>query len=322
MTKEYLDLKMDFMFKQLFGDPRRENITITFLNDLLHRKGNDRIVDVHYENTERIKEDPDGKTSRLDILVFTSTGERINVEIQLANQHDMAERVLFYWSKLFSSSLAAGENYRQLPPTIMISILNYPLFPYETDSFHNVFHLREDTEHFLWCPHIEFHAFDLSQFMVKWRKYRREMKTNPPPELPWLMMLTATDYEKKTGDAEIFHDLEELAMNEQEVREALVEWESLSANKENKMLYEAKLKYLRDQLSNIRGERRLGREEGIEEGYKKGIQVGVEKGIKKGIKEGMASIVRKMEESGLSISDIVSMTGLKEEEVKEMLINT
>lgn len=144
------------------------------------------------------------------------------------------------------------------------------------------------------------------------------MKTNPPPELPWLIMLTAADYEKKTGYVEIFHGLEELAMNEQEVREALIEWESLSANKENKMLYEAKLKYLRDQLSNIRGERRLGREEGIEEGYKKGIQVGVEKGIK----EGMASLVRKMEENGLSISDIVSMTGLKEEAVKEMLMDT
>jgi len=49
-------------------------------------------------------------------------------------------------------------------------------------------------------------------------------------------------------------------------------WESLSANKENKVLYEARLKYLRDQLSNIRGERRLGREEGIKEGIKQGIE--------------------------------------------------
>ena len=30
MTTEYLDLKMDFMFKQLFGDPRRKSITIAF----------------------------------------------------------------------------------------------------------------------------------------------------------------------------------------------------------------------------------------------------------------------------------------------------
>ena len=52
MTKEYLDLKMDFMFKQLFGQPNRKAITIAFLNDLLHRKENDPITDVQYGNTE------------------------------------------------------------------------------------------------------------------------------------------------------------------------------------------------------------------------------------------------------------------------------
>ena len=30
-----------------------------------------------------------------------------------------------------------------------------------------------------------------------------------------------------------------------------MEWENSSANKENKVLYEARLKFLRDQLSNI-----------------------------------------------------------------------
>ncbi len=86
------------------------------------------------------------------------------------------------------------------------------------------------------------------------------MKLNPPVEYPWLMMLSAADYQKNTIDEDIFHELEELALNEQEVREALIEWENLSANKENKVLYEARLKFLRDQLSNIRGERRLGKE--------------------------------------------------------------
>ena len=37
---EYLDLKLDCMFKQLFGHPRIKTITIAFLNDLLGRIGN------------------------------------------------------------------------------------------------------------------------------------------------------------------------------------------------------------------------------------------------------------------------------------------
>lgn len=302
MTKEYLDLKMDFMFKQLFGHPRRKSITIAFLNDLLYRKDYERIIDVHYENTELIKEEHDGKTSRLDVLVSTTSGERINVEIQLVNQHDMPERVLYYWAKLFSASLSSGGNYQNLPPTIMITIVNYPLFPHETDSFHNIFHLREDTEHFLWSPHLEIHSFDLSQFMVKWRKYRRELKENPPLALPWLMMLSAANYEKKIVDEEIFRELEELAVNEQEVREALVEWESLSANKENKVLYEARLKFLRDQLSNIMGERRLGKEEGIREG----------------IKEGIKKVALEMLKDGIAVEKVAKYANLSIEEVERL----
>lgn len=297
MTAEYLDLKMDFMFKQFFGHPSRKSITIAFLNDLLHRKGRDRITDVQYENTEITRVTEDGKSSRLDVLVFTSSGERINIEIQITNQNDMPERVLYYWSKLFSSSLSIGQSYSELTPTIMISILNYSLFPRETDSFHTVFHLKEDTENFIWSSHLEIHAIDLSQFMVKWKKYRREMKDSSSAELPWLMMLTAADFRKKNIDPEILHELEEFSMKEHEIREAMIEWESLSANKENRALYEARLKFLRDQLSNMQGERRAGIEEGI--------------------KEATAKLVQNMIRNGLEIEEIAKLTGLEVEEVRK-----
>ena len=265
MTKEYLDLKMDFMFKQIFGDPRRKSITIAFLNKILKRQDNESIVDVLYENTERIKEEYDGKTSRLDILVFTSNEERINVEIQLQNRYDFPERALYYWSKLYSSSIGSGEDYSKLVPTIIISILNFPLFPQETDSVHNVFRVMEINENFFWSPHLEFHVIDLSQFMVKWKKHRREMKQNRGSEYPWLIMLSAANHENKTLNLEMIKELEEFAMNEQEIREALIEWETLSSNKENKMLYESRLKFLRDQLSLVRNERKTARAEGLNE---------------------------------------------------------
>lgn len=86
------------MFKQLFGQPTRKHITIAFLNDLLSRTGGDRITDLSFENTEYVKERDDGKTVRLDLKVFTSLGERINVEIQLVDQYDIPERILYYLS--------------------------------------------------------------------------------------------------------------------------------------------------------------------------------------------------------------------------------
>ena len=175
---------------------------------------------------------------------------------------------------------------------VTVFILNYPLFPSETDRFHTVFHIREDEEGFLWSDRLEFHLIDLSTFMVQWKKYRRKLKEQNPQELPWLMMLSAADLKKKNLDSEILAELEEWAMNIEEVREALSEWENLSADKKNRFEYEARLKELRDQLSNLRGYHRMGKEEGIEIGKQAGIELGIQK------------VVRNMLKRGKSISEI------------------
>ena len=92
--------------------------------------------------------------------------------------------------------------------------------------------------------------------------------------------------------------LEVLAMNEQEIREALEEWESLSVNPANRYEYEMRLKWLRDQLSNLQGERRAGWEEGLKQGVR---QVAIE-----------------MLRSGLEQEVIMSVTKLTEEELDEL----
>ncbi|MGG5255392.1 hypothetical protein ACQYAD_18355 [Neobacillus sp. SM06] len=108
-------------------------------------------------------------------------------------------------------------------------------------------------------------------------------------------------------------------MNEQEAREALIEWETSNANKENKALYEARLKFLRDQLSNIVGERRAGKEEGFKEGMKHGIEQGMKQVMEQGMKQGMRQLIQNMVKNGATVSEIAKMTGVGEEEVRELL---
>ncbi|MCH1624446.1 Rpn family recombination-promoting nuclease/putative transposase [Fredinandcohnia sp. SECRCQ15] len=242
----------------------------------------------------------DGKSVKLDFTVVTSTDEKINIEVQVINNHDMPERILYYWAKTYASSITSGQPYTLLKPTIMISILNYPLFPSETNSFHTCFRITEDTEQFLWSNHLEFHVFDLSAFMLQWRKYRREIRNQEKNEqIPWLMMLSAADYRKRKFDEELIGELEEWAMDKEQVREALIEWETLSANKENRVLYEAKAKEMRDLLSNLEGERRLGKQEGrLEEKHMTAL---------------------KMLEKGFDIGTIAEITELSEDEVNSLL---
>ena len=100
-------------------------------------------------------------------------------------------------------------------------------------------------------------------------------------------------------------------MNIEEVREALIEWGNLSADKKNRAEYEARLKELRDQLSNLQGFHRKGKEEGLKEGIKEGIKLGVEKGKK----EESKNIARNLLEKGFSHAEIAELIGLSDEEI-------
>lgn len=59
-----------------------------------------------------------------------------------------------------------------------------------------------------------------------------------------------------------------------------------------------------------------GREAGIKEGREKGIAEGIEEGIQKGIYKEKIKIAKKLLKNGLSISEIVEITGLKEDKIK------
>ncbi|MED0715233.1 Rpn family recombination-promoting nuclease/putative transposase [Aeribacillus composti] len=112
---------------------------------------------------------------------------------------------------------------------------------------------------------------------------------------------------KREVDEGILNELEVLAMNEQEIREALEEWEKISVSPENRYAYEMQLKWLRDQLSNIRGERRAGMEEGLKQG------------LEQGMKQKERELIRKMMAKGMSITEIAHMLDLAEEEIHKIL---
>jgi predicted transposase/invertase (TIGR01784 family) len=116
----------------------------------------------------------------------------------------------------------------------------------------------------------------------------------------------------------LFDELEEWAMNEQEIREALEEWEKLSVSPENRYAYEMRLKWLRDQLSNLLGERRAG----LEEGLKKGRTEGLKKGREEGRKEGVRQVALEMLRAGLDLEMIMSVTKLSREELNELAKKT
>ena len=126
--EKFIDLKVDYAFKQLFGNEKNKDITVVFLNAILKRTGRQAIKEIAFDTQEVGAEYQGDKQSRLDILVRTKEDELINLEVQLTNQYDMAKRTLYYWSRIYNLQLVKSEGYHSLLPTITINICNFDLF--------------------------------------------------------------------------------------------------------------------------------------------------------------------------------------------------
>jgi len=100
------------------------------------------------------------KFCRLDINMVVD-GQRINLEIQVRDEGDYPERVLFHWSRLYSSALPKGDDYLNLPRTVVISIVNFNLF--ECAEFHSEFRPFEVTRHEPLSDRMSLHFFELKK---------------------------------------------------------------------------------------------------------------------------------------------------------------
>jgi predicted transposase/invertase (TIGR01784 family) len=95
-------------------------------------------------NPEMPPESLGDKFCRLDINM-TVDGQRVDLEVQVDDEGNYPERTLFYWAREYSSALPAGEDYSQLPRTIIISIINFTQFP--CSEFYSEYKALEVTRH-------------------------------------------------------------------------------------------------------------------------------------------------------------------------------
>jgi predicted transposase/invertase (TIGR01784 family) len=84
------------------------------------------------------------KFCRLDITM-TLDDQRIALEIQVSNEGDYPERSLYYWAREYSSALAEGGDYSDIPRTIIINIVAFKLF--ECEEYHSEFQALEVKRH-------------------------------------------------------------------------------------------------------------------------------------------------------------------------------
>ena len=170
------------------------------------------------------------------------SGELINIEIQLFNKYNMDKRSLYYWSKLYSSQLGVGQEYKELKKTITINIINFNYI--QGDNFHTVFHIKEKSSGQLLNDNLEIHFVELL-------KVPKAVQEESDPLQMWVQFLK---YENKEL-------LERYAMAEPAIKKAINVLDYLNKDVDTKELYEIREKALKDENSNISGAKVEGKAE-------------------------------------------------------------
>ena len=116
--------KNDFVFKLIFGDEKNKDILTAFVSATL-RLTQEEFLGIELLNTELLREFKEDKKGILAVRVKTKEGKHIDIEIQILPTEFMAERTLFYWSKMYNSQISSGDTYDKLKKWIDINIVAF-----------------------------------------------------------------------------------------------------------------------------------------------------------------------------------------------------
>ena len=87
----------------------------------------------------------DDKFGILDIRAEINNSIQTNIEMQMLDKKDIENRIMFYWSKLYSQSIKLGEKYISAKKTIIILFTDYEIKGLKKiEKYLSKWHIRED----------------------------------------------------------------------------------------------------------------------------------------------------------------------------------
>lgn len=150
-------LMNDFMFRAILQ--RNKQVLIALICALLHLPTEG--VDAEITNPIELGAAFSNKDFILDIRVKLSNGRLIDLEMQIANEHNWPERSISYAARSFDN-LNAGDDYMDVMPVHSIGFLNFTLFADEPE-FYATYQLQNVKTGRLYSSKFSIHVVDLSQ---------------------------------------------------------------------------------------------------------------------------------------------------------------
>jgi len=289
----FINPKIDFAFKKIFGSEDSKDILISFLNSLVY-DAKPIIQDLEIINPYLAPKIRGVKETYLDIkakIQDAESGEErtVIIEMQVLNVEGFEKRILYNAAKSYSTQLSTGEGYHLLNPVIALTITDFVMFT-ELSNVTSKFILKE--KDFL----IDYPIYDIELIFVELPKFKKNESELETIIDKWLFFLNNA---RKLQD--IPPNMDDIA----EIRKAFY-----IANQANLTLDE-----LEDQekseifIQDQRGAITKALRQGLDEGREQGKQEGRQEGLVEGSQQKAYEIARKM----LGVLDeetIAKMTGL------------
>ena len=293
---KYLDPKADLTFKKIFaGHP---DLLISLLNALLPLTTDQQIESVEYLPVELIPKDPLHKDTLVDVRCRDIKGRQFLVEMQMAWTSAFKQRVLFNASKAYVIQAEKGLRYEKLQPVYSLNLVN-DIFEPNSDDFIYNYNIVCDNDSKKIIEGLHFTFIELPKFKPQNIK---EMKM----AVLWLKFLTEIDSNTKDVPADL--------LGSPEICKALDELEVSAFSDAELRTYEKFWDVVSSERTLMEGK--------YEEGMAKGMEEGMAKGMAKGMEEGMAkeklNIAYRMLQTGMSASEISSITGLPLKEIENL----
>ena len=279
-----LSPKLDVVFQALFGEVGNESITKGFLETILERKIDS--IDLSRNPILR-REFKEEKLGVLDIIAKLDKDEICNIELQIVDKKNIIERILYYWSRLYSRQIKSGEDYKILQKAIVILITDFKIENLEELDYHSRWKIMEDKQgkKIILTQKLEIDIIELPKIIGK-EKEQDNL-------LDWLYFLENPKSERVT---------EKMKENEN-LKEAVKKLDNLSEDERMQRIADLRQKAIMDEKAI----------------YEKGLEVGIEKGIMEGSQKEKIEIAKKMLELKIDKETIAEATGLTEQEIEKIL---
>ncbi len=287
-------ISFDWAIKKLLRSKANFGILEGFLSELLFTD----ITILEILESETNKATAANKQNQVDIKVRDADGQLILIEVQYSREQDYLHRILFETSKCVAEHLEEGAAYEDVAKVISVSILYFDFCQGDDYIYHG-------TTQFLGLHN---HS-QLELNTAQQRLFSHDKVADIFPEHYIINIKNFNDIASDTLDEWIYF-LKNEEIKESFKAKGLVEAKDkldvLKLKPAEKADYELHQKALHRQASLFKSSYVLGQQEGIEQG------------IEHGRHQEKLLMAKKLKETGMSLSDIIAITGLNHSDASEL----